>query len=113
MVNTLVKWLSGLFKKKEQSPMRNFVAPQPMDKKTKRFYAEELLGNPLYEEIIKKIESDALELWKNTPHNDVEGREIAYMHFRVLRQIDGYIRRYVSDAAHEELRDRQVHETAV
>jgi hypothetical protein len=77
---------------------REFTAAIPnMEKGSKLFYAEELLGNPLYMEIIGRIERDAIDKWKSTPSEAKEVREQYYLHVQVLKQINQYIKGYISD----------------
>jgi hypothetical protein len=96
----------------------DFTDPMPqVGLLTKATYAKQMLDNPIYKEVLQKIEADAVKLWQNSPLHDVEQREIMYMQHRVLKQIDAYIKRYVVDAqyeAHQEqMKDHQAEKAMV
>jgi hypothetical protein len=76
----------------------SFASEQPLDNDTQAYYAQQIIENPLYAEVIAKIEKDCTAKWQSTPFNDVEMREQMYLHLRVLKQIDSFIRNYVVSA---------------
>jgi hypothetical protein len=98
MKEKLLKWLYMKLNPK------TFTGANPhLDAGSKRYYASELLNNPLYQEIMSKIEVDCLRLWQNSPVEAFQDRETLHMHYRVLKQIDAHVRRYVADAAYTEM----------
>lgn len=100
---SLWKELLAYWDKNPILPKKDFIPAEPnMAKGSKKYYADSLLSNPLYKEVIQRIERDCLELWKNTPIEDVEQRERLFMHFKVLKQIDTLFRRYIQDVDIEE-----------
>jgi len=100
-VNTLDKIRKYLLKLLFPPP--KFASAEPsMDKKSKKYYADALLSNPIYEEVMKRIEDDCVKLLLNTPYDAKAIREDCYMQYRVLRQIDGYVKGYISDINMEE-----------
>lgn len=84
----------------------DFVSQSGLDNKTKVFYAQNMLNNPLYDEIINKIKSDCMRLWETSPDQSIEDREQLYSHMKILKRIDAYFRRYVSDIVFDELADK-------
>jgi hypothetical protein len=86
----------------------DFVSAVNMDKGSKLYYAEELLNNPLYMEIITRIEKDAIDRWKATPSEAHDIREVYYLHVQVLKQINQYIRGYINDYKIQEASKRIV-----
>ena len=104
MKNKIVAFLYRLIDRLD--PKRHFVEANmmlsPLDKAV---YAEQMLGNPIYKELINKIEADVLKLWKAS--KDVEDRERLHVHYMVLKQFDAYARMYVADAIVKNRRDKE------
>ena len=61
-------------------------------------YADQMLGNPVYDKVILDIRNEIMETWKGTHMNDVEGRESLYTTLRLLNLLDTKIRSLVQSA---------------
>jgi hypothetical protein len=89
--------------------LSEFVPSDPHLKKgSKRFYADEMLRNPIYQEVIDRIETDCIRKWRSTPSEATAIREQYYLHLRVLKQIDQYIRGYIQEVVTDQSIIRQV-----
>jgi len=56
--------------------------------------ARALLENPLLVQIMDGLESDFVEAWKNSPPNDTQSRERAWMAVNVLRNVRAILEKY-------------------
>jgi hypothetical protein len=56
-----------------------------MDIEQRKARARDLLSNPLFQEIMDKMESDAINLGVNAPFTDHEGRQAAMAEVRAVR----------------------------
>jgi hypothetical protein len=67
--------------------------------------AEALLSNELLKEAFDKIELTLMDEWKNTTSEDSQRREDAWRSFKLLKGLQGYLRKVVTtgDAAAKEL----------
>ena len=56
--------------------------------------AKSLLESELFREVMDGLETDLIEAWKNSPPNDADSRERAWMAVNVLRNIRSILDRY-------------------
>lgn len=63
--------------------------------------AKQMLDNPLYKEVIVKIENDLYYLWNNSQTEDRAGRERTWNMLQMLRKIDRTIVGYLNEALYE------------
>jgi hypothetical protein len=79
----------------------------------KRLYANQLLNNPIFMEVINKLETECIEMWKSTTPEDVSKREILYIHQKVLKQLVSKIKQYIAEAENKAAQHRNRNMTAV
>lgn len=58
--------------------------------------AKELLEHPLLVEAFDVLKRQVLDTWKNSAVRDVEGRERLFMAARILEQVEGLLREFVT-----------------
>jgi hypothetical protein len=58
--------------------------------------AKELLEHPLLIEVFDVLRRQVLDTWKNSAVRDAEGRERLFMAIRMVEQVEGLLREYVT-----------------
>jgi DNA integrity scanning protein DisA with diadenylate cyclase activity len=58
--------------------------------------AKELLEHPLLIEVFDVLRRQVLDTWKNSAVRDAEGRERLFMAIRIVEQVEGLLREYVT-----------------
>jgi hypothetical protein len=107
ILDKIMNFLADFWKKKEAPQEIDFAQPKfDRDKAAKRYYAEEMLKNPIYLEVIDRIEKDCIQKWRATPSEASDVREQYYLHLRVLKQIDQYFRSYVLELVTDQQQQR-------
>ena len=64
-------------------------------------YANQLLLNPLWDELFEDLREDTHKLWIGTRTDDVEQREYLWQHFQLIGVIQRRVRGYISSATIE------------
>ncbi len=65
------------------------------------FYAEEMLRNPLFDEVMKELESSLIAEWKVSPPDSWKSREATYQKLQALMDIRAQIQTFIDTAAME------------
>lgn len=65
---------------------------------SKATQAEFLLKNPFFDEVWNELESEILELWKNSLWEDSKKRDFLWMYQKVMQQFRGRLEKYIADA---------------
>lgn len=60
--------------------------------------AKQIIGNPLYKEVIAKMEDELQYLWLNSHSKDTEGRERVWNTIQMLKKIDQQFTGFISAA---------------
>lgn len=94
MLNFLIRlWKRFRFKK---------TASGDLDVLTKASLARQLKENPLFDVMLKDIEDEITDYWKNSPAGDKEGREVLYMRMEAIRKISSMVDGYIDTALYEQ-----------
>lgn len=75
------------------------------DVATRAVDAQMLLDNPVFKEMMTKIESDITKQWKDT--EDVETREVIWHRIQALKHIDELLKRYINEALIEDAQKKE------
>jgi len=89
-------------------PLVGFAPAEPqMEDKSKAFYADQLISNPIYEQIMSELRTKYTDFWLNSQHPDKDKREEYYQYLRALNQIDLHIKSYITKMRYKEMIDRE------
>lgn len=69
-----------------------------MDIHKKAEYAKQILGNPVYSEMLLKVEQDIIIKWKSSLVKGKEYREELFYEYEALRKIDNALRGIINNA---------------
>jgi hypothetical protein len=85
-------------------PLVKFASAEPnMEDKSKAFYADQLINNPIYEQIMKELRVKYTDFWLNSAFNEKDRREEYYQYLRALNQIDWYIKSHITNIKYKEM----------
>src|SRR3990172_1635896 len=97
LVHRFTNWLAGEQPKEEKTfePSGTIVDSSLANK---RFYAEELLKNPIFTYVIETLIDEYTTLWRESDHEKAEMREQYYRYLRAVNQIHARFKHIVIEA---------------